>query len=346
MLHCLAVDHEEREGAHPPGPERLRDRQRPGAGLTVRASALVERPPAWSLAVTAMLSVQLGAAVSVGLLDRLGVAGTAWLRMLVAAAGFAAMARPRFWRWSRLDLGAPVLLGLVTVGMILVFQAAVARIPLGTVVAIEFLGPLTVAALHAGSRRALAWPLLALAGVLLLTRPWAGAVDVLGVVLAAVAGTCWGAYIVVTQHVGDRFSGVDGLAVSMPVAALVSAPLGVPQVWGRLDVRSALLVVLCALLAPLLPWICELYALRRLSTTAFGTLMALEPAIAVAVGAALLSQAPDGLQVLGTALVVVAGVAAERTGRRSPPQGSGSVASGAEDEERSGDGRVEQRARP
>lgn len=304
-----------------------------------RASALVERSPAWSLAVTAMLSVQLGAAVSVGLLDRLGVAGTAWLRMLVAAAGFVALARPRFWRWERRDLRAPLLLGLVTVGMILVFQAAVARIPLGTVVAIEFLGPLTVAAVHAGSRRALAWPLLALSGVLLLTQPWEAAVNVPGVALAALAGTCWGAYIVITQHVGDRFSGVDGLAVSMPVAALVSAPLGLPAVWGRLDVRSALLVLLCALLAPLLPWICELYALRRLSTTAFGTLMALEPAIAVAVGAALLSQLPDGLQVVGTVVVVVAGAAAERTGRRAP-----AVVDGPLVQERSGDGRVEQRA--
>ena len=286
---------------------------------SVRAAGLLERPPAWSLAVTAMLSVQLGAAVSVGLLDRLGVAGTAWLRMVVAAGVFLALARPRLWQWPLRDLRAPALLGVVTVGMVLVFQAAIARIPLGTVVAVEFLGPLTVAAVTAGTRRALGWPFLAFGGVLLLTQPWRDAVDPVGVALAAVAGACWGAYIVITQRVGDRFSGVDGLAVSMPVAALLSAPLGLPALWGRLDLRSLLLGLLCALLAPVLPWVCELYALRRLSTTAFGTLMALEPAIAVVIGVLLLSQLPDVLQGFGTALVVTAGIAAERTGRREHP---------------------------
>ncbi|WP_198954385.1 DMT family transporter [Kineosporia sp. R_H_3] len=266
-----------------------------------------------------MLSVQLGAAVSVHLLDRVGAAGTGWLRMLIAAIGFLALARPRFTQWSLRDLRAPALLGLATAGMILTFQAAIASIPLGTVVAIEFLGPLTVAAVHSPTRRALAWPALALAGVLLLTQPWAGPVNLTGIALAAAGGVSWGAYIVITQHVGDRFSGIDGLAVSMPVAALVSTPLGLPQVWGHLDTRALLLAALCALLAPFLPWICELYALRRLSKAAFGTLMALEPGLAVAVGATLLAQTPDVLQVLGIALVVAAGVAAERTGRRNEP---------------------------
>lgn len=278
------------------------------------------RPPAWSLAVTAMLSVQLGAAVSVDLLDRIGAAGTGWLRMLIAAVGFLALARPRLTQWSLRDLHAPALLGLATAGMILAFQAAIASIPLGTVVAIEFLGPLTVAAVHSATRRALAWPALALAGVLLLTKPWSGALNVAGIALAVVGGVSWGAYIVITQHVGDRFSGIDGLAVSMPVAALVATPLGLPQVWGHLDVGTLLLAALCALLAPFLPWICELYALRALSKTAFGTLMALEPALAVIVGAVLLAQGPDALQLLGTVLVVIAGVAAERSGHRDASQ--------------------------
>lgn len=285
----------------------------------MRLSAVVERPPAWTLAVAAMLSVQLGAAVSVGLLEQVGPVGAAWLRMVLAAVGFVALARPRLGRWSLRELRAPVLLGVVTAGMLVAFQTAIGLVPLGTVVAIEFLGPLTVAALHAPTRRALAWPVLAFAGVVLLTRPWEGAVNVPGVVLAAVAGVGWGSYIVITQHVGDRFSGVDGLAVSMPVAALVTTPFGLPQAWGDLGVEPLLLAAACALLAPFVPWIFELYALRRLSKAAFGTLMALEPAIAVGVGAAVLHQVPGGLALLGSGCVVVAGVGAERGGQRPVP---------------------------
>jgi inner membrane transporter RhtA len=129
---------------------------------------------------------------------------------------------------------------------------------------------------------------------------------------------------VVTQHVGDRFSGIDGLAVSIPVAALVSTPFGLAQAWGHVGPGVLLLAVVCALLAPILPWTFELYALRRLSKAAFGTLMALEPAIAVTIGAALLHQIPDALRMLGTVLVVVAGVAAERIGHRALPAGRGS----------------------
>jgi inner membrane transporter RhtA len=271
-----------------------------------------------------MLSVQLGAAVSLGLLEQVGAAGAAWLRMVLGALAFLVLARPRVWRWGWRGLRAPILLGVVTAGMLLPFQAAIGQIPLGTVVAIEFLGPLTVAAVHAPTRRALAWPALALAGVVLLTQPWAGHVNLAGVALAALAGVCWGAYIVITQHVGDRFSGIDGLAVSIPVAALVSTPFGLAQAWGHVGPGVLLLAVVCALLAPILPWTFELYALRRLSKAAFGTLMALEPAIAVTIGAALLHQIPDALRMLGTVLVVVAGVAAERIGHRALPAGRGS----------------------
>lgn len=285
----------------------------------MRPSAAVERVPAWSLAVSAMLSVQLGAAVSVSLLEQVGAAGAAWMRAVLGALGFLVIARPRLWRWGWRHLRAPILLGGVTAVMLLAFQAAIGEIPLGTVVAIEFLGPLTVAALHSPTWRALAWPALALGGVLLLTQPWAGDVNLTGVALAAVAGICWGTYIVITQHVGDRFAGIDGLAVSMPVAALLATPFGLPQAWGHIDAAVLLLATACALLAPFLPWMLELYALRRLSKAAFGTLMALEPAIAVAVGAALLHQAPDALRLLGTALVVMAGVGAVRIGRRTAP---------------------------
>jgi inner membrane transporter RhtA len=279
-------------------------------------SSPLDRAPAWSLAVVAMFSVQIGAAISVGLFDDIGVAGTAWLRITLGAIGFILIARPRYWQWSLRELRAPILLGLVSAVMTLAFLAAIDLMPLGTVVAIEFLGPLTVAAINSRSRRALAWPALALVGVVLLTEPWQGAASVAGIAFAAIAGVGWGLYIVITQHVGDRFSGVDGLAISLPVAALVTAAVGLPQAWGHLTLQVLLVGLAAAILLPLIPWTLELYALRRLSKAAFGTLMALEPAIALVIGLVVLHQIPVAAQIAGIVLVVVAGVAAERTGHR------------------------------
>mgnify|MGYP002400519011 CR=1 FL=1 len=263
-----------------------------------------------------MVSVQLGAALSVGLFEDIGVAGTAWLRITLGAVGFVLIARPRYWRWTWRELRAPILLGVVSAGMTLSFLAAISLLPLGTAVAIEFLGPLTVAAVHSRSRRALIWPLLALLGVLLLTEPWTGSPNVAGIAFALLAGAGWGLYIVITQHVGDRFDGVDGLAISMPVAALVAAVVGLPQAWGHINAHVLLVALAAAILLPLIPWTFELYALRRLTKSAFGTLMALEPAIALGIGAVALHQSPTLPQLLGMACVVLAGVAAERSGRR------------------------------
>ena len=276
----------------------------------------LDRVPAWALAAVAMFSVQLGAAISVGLFDEIGVAGTAWLRITFGATGFILLARPRYWRWSWQELRAPILLGVVSGFMTLTFLGAISRLPLGTAVAIEFLGPLTVAALHSRSRRALAWPALALVGVVLMTEPWQGTPSLLGIGLAAMSAVGWGLYIVITQHVGDRFSGVDGLAISLPVAAIVTAVFGIPQAWGNLTLEVLLVGLVAAILLPLIPWTFELYALRRLTKAAFGTLMALEPAIALVIGALVLRQTPAVPQLVGIGCVVAAGIAAERRGAR------------------------------
>lgn len=277
---------------------------------------MFERTPAWLLAVVAMLSVQFGAAVSVYLFDDVGVGGTAWLRLTLSALVLILLVRPRYWRWPMCDLRTPILLGAVSAGMTLAFLAAIDRLPLGTVVAIEFLGPLTVAAVNSHSRRALAWPALALVGVVMLTEPWRSEVDLIGIALAGVAAVGWALYIVITQRVGDRFDGLFGLSVSIPVAAVITAVVGVPQVWGNLTLEVLLVALGAAILLPLIPWTLEFLALRRLTKSAFGTLMALEPAFAVMVGVAVLGQAAGVLDLVGIACVIVAGVASARAGRR------------------------------
>ena len=277
---------------------------------------MTQRVPAWTLAVAAMLSVQIGAALSVGLFDQVGAGGTAWLRLTAGAVIFLLISRPqlRGLRWP--DLRAALALGVATGLITTSFLAAIERIPLGTAVAIEFLGPLGVAVLRSRSRALLVWPALALSGVLLLTQPWRGSVDPVGIALAAVAAVGWGTYIVLTQHIGDRFAGLQGLSITIPVAAVTASVIGVPQALGNITWQVVAAAFGLALLLPVIPFSLEMLALRRLTTAAFGTLMSLEPAFGLLMGLLLLSQIPDAGQVVGVALLVAAGIGAERSGHR------------------------------
>ncbi|QTE31458.1 EamA family transporter [Pengzhenrongella sicca] len=263
-----------------------------------------------------MLCVQLGLAASIGLVDDLGPAGVAWLRLGWAGVIFLLLVRPRPWTMSRRGLRASVLLGVVTAGVTLLFMAAVSRLPLGTASALEFLGPLGVAVAHSPGLRKLVWPVLAGLGVLLMTEPWLGKVDAVGVGFALGAAVCWAAYIVLTQRVGDEVSGLRGLAISMPVAALVATVVAAPSTVGSLTWPLVAAGLGLAILLPTVPFTFELLALRRLTTAAFGTLMSLEPAIALLIGLVFLQQQPGLVPVLGIAFVVAAGIGAERSGAR------------------------------
>lgn len=274
--------------------------------------------PPWTLAVAAMLSVQLGSALSVDLIAKVGAGGTAWLRLSMGAIVFVVLARPPLRSIRRAD--GPALLGLgVTTGVqTVVFLAAIDRIPLGTCVAIEFLGPMTVAAMRSRHVRALVWPALALLGVVLLTAPWRGDVNVTGVGFAALSAVCWGVYILLTQRVGDRFTGIDALSLTVPVAAVTSAVVGIPQASGHLTLGVVAASVGLAILLPVLPFALEMLALRQMTQAAFGTLMALEPAFGVLLGLLVLHQRLSWAQLMGILLVVTAGAAAQRGGRRRP----------------------------
>jgi inner membrane transporter RhtA len=258
------------------------------------------------MAGAAMCCVQLGLAVSVGLSDRLGPEGVAWLRLAGAAVILVAFTRPWRARLSRSALLTCVMLGLVTAGMTLLFMAAAVRIPLGTASAMEFLGPLSVAVIR-GRKAGRWWALVAAGGVAALTQPWHGGTNPAGLLLALGAGACWAAYILLTQRAGDEASGLQALAVSMPVAAVATTLFVGPAVFGRLDWPLLLMGVGLALLMPVIPFSLELLALRRLKASTFGTLMSVEPAIAAIIGFAVLGQTPGLSTVLGIALVVAAG---------------------------------------
>lgn len=270
------------------------------------------------MAVTAMIFVQLGLAASVGLFDRLGPEGAAWLRLAWAGVLLLIVVRPRPSWFTRTSLVAGIGLGIVTAAMTMLFMAAAARLPLGTASAIEFLGPLSVAAWR-GRGIARLWVAPAAVGVVLLTEPWRGAVDAVGVAYALGAAACWAAYILLTQRVGDEVSGIKGLAISIPVAGVVATVLAGPATIPHLTVELVIIGLGLALLVPVFPFALEMLALRRLSTAAFGTLMSLEPAIALLIGLVVLHQVPGALPVLGLLCVVMAGIGAERTGARSRP---------------------------
>jgi inner membrane transporter RhtA len=269
--------------------------------------------PAPALALTAMASVQAGAALSTHLFQAVTPAGSAWLRLVIAAVILLLVTRPRPRAIGWPALRGAVLLGLMTAVLTLAFIEAVARIPLGTASAIEFLGPLGVAAIRSHRRSALVWPALALAGVTGLTEPWHGQLNLAGVGFAAVSAVGWAGYILLTQRVGTQLRGLHGLAISLSTAALAAAPIAAWPALRGLTPVIALQALGLAALVPLLPFTLELLALRRMRVAAFGTLMALEPAMAAVIGLLLLAQLPALWQIAGITLVVTAGIGAQRT---------------------------------
>jgi inner membrane transporter RhtA len=267
-----------------------------------------------ALTVLSMASVQLSDAWSVTVLGTVGAFGTAWLRAAFGALLLLLLVRPRVRSTTARQWRAIVPLGVSSAVLSLSFLAALHHLPLGTAVAIEFLGPLAVAV-----RRNLVWPAVALAGVLVLTQPWHATMPLVGVALAATSAAAWAACILLTARVGRRVPGLDGVALAMPVAALVLAPWGAVTAIAHLDAASTVHALALAALMPALPFVLETAALRRLPQAAFATLMSVEPALAAIVGALVLHQRLGSAQAMGVLLVVAAGIGATRRPRRREP---------------------------
>jgi inner membrane transporter RhtA len=272
-------------------------------------------PTGVALAVGAMAIIQLGIALSEPLLHEIGPAGVVTLRLLVAAAVLWPLTRPSL---RGADLWPAIALGFCVGAQTLAFFAAIDRIPLGIAVAIEFLGPLSVGL--AGSRRRLdaLWVAAAAAGVALLTLgPGGGGLDAAGLALAGGAAVCWAGYILLTKRVGASWSGLDGLAVALAVAAALTLGPGVATAGTDL-IHPAVLATGAglALLAPLAPFALEMLALRRLPSAVFGVIMSLEPAIGALLGFALLGQRLGLAAVAAIGLILVASAGATLSSSR------------------------------
>ncbi|RQQ20484.1 EamA family transporter [Burkholderia stagnalis] len=282
---------------------------RPGGAE--RASASFAGAVAPLLAVASMCSVQLGAALSRPATIEYGTVSTTWLRLCFAALALAIVVRPPLRTYSRQRWIAAVALGSAMAAMTLCFFAAVRRVPLGLAVAINFVGPLAVATFGVRKPAMLAWPRLALAGVLLLARQdgmWVASPAALIFPIGSALG--WAAYILLMKRVGTLFDGLQGLSTSLIVAALVTTPFGLAQSGGHLPAGQLVDAAYLAVLVPLFPYVLELIALRRMSASAFGILMSAEPAIAAAIGFVVLAQPMGALQIAGTLCVVGASIGA------------------------------------
>ncbi|MFJ8966574.1 EamA family transporter [Lentzea sp. NPDC102401] len=275
---------------------------------------LVGGIPPTALVLLGIVSVQVGAAFAKQLFTVAGAAGMVTLRLLMAALVLVLIWRPSL-RLDRRTLVTVVTYGAVLAVMNLCFYAALARIPLGAAVTIEFLGPLAVAV--AGSRRWLdgVWVLLAGTGVVLLTRVQGGLLWT-GVLFALAAGACWAAYILVTAKLGSQTNDGKGLALAMVVGTVIALPFGIGSAGtAMLDPMVLAVAIVVALMSSVVPYSLELEALRRMPPRVFGILMSLEPAVAAVAGLVLLGEHLAPAQWVAVGCVVIASVGATRSAK-------------------------------
>lgn len=296
------------------------DRVGPGSvprfSLVATASRALGAVPPPAQVLAGIVSVQIGAALAKNLFGTIGSTGTVALRLFFAAAVLLLVWRPRV-RLTRRAWAVIGAYGLVLGAMNVCFYLALADIPLGVVVTIEFLGPLAVAI--GGSRRWLdgLWALLAAGGVVLLTEG-RGDLNLTGILFALAAALCWALYILLSAALGRHTSDGGGLAIGMTLAAVLVMPIGFADSGTALFEPWVLLVGLgVALLSSVVPYSLELEALRKIPPKVFGVLMSLEPAVAALVGLLVLGEILGPLQWVAVLLVVTASAGATRMARTS-----------------------------
>lgn len=258
------------------------------------------------LVVAVGVLMQSGSALAVMVIDSVGVVQALWLRTALAAILLAAV-RPR---WVRLPAKGDrlLLLGLTIslVAMNFAFYQAISRAPVGIVVAVEFLGPLTLAVV--GSRRLLdiVWVVCAALGVALLARS-SGSVGLLGLMFALLAAACWAAFILLAKRSVSR---MDPLRVT--ILMMLGASVVLTPIWLGTGVkiaghgRALLLGLAVAVLSSALPYFLELAAIKRVRASTYGVLLSIEPAIAALMGFVILSQRLAGREIGAIIAIVLA----------------------------------------
>jgi inner membrane transporter RhtA len=285
--------------------------------------------------VGSALSSQVGAAVGSFAFPVLGPAGVVAVRQLVAAIVLLSAGRPRLRSFSWRQWQPVLLLALVFAVMNLSLYTAIDRVGLGLAVTLEFLGPLAVAL--AGSRRRtdLGCAAIAAAGLLVLMRPQP-TTDYLGLGLALLAAFCWAAYILLNRVIGQRIAGAQGSAAAAGISAAIYLPIGVVIFVRHPPTAAAFCCAMAAgILSSALPYLADLFVLRRVPAQAFGLFMSVNPVMAALVGVILLRQeltviewASIGVIVAANAISICTQRGADGDRRRSKRRGEAERYSG------------------
>ena len=299
--------------------------------MSLTPASTGDRVPPHAYFVVSAVFHYLGPAFAVLLFARVDALGVAWLRIAAAAVVFAVWRRP--WRHRR-DLGRAtrgtlVAWAAVLAGMNSVFYLALERLPLGTVAAVEFVPVLALAALAARTPRNLAALAGAVAGVALLADVRLAA-EPLGLAYAAANAVLFAAYIVLGHRVARdaALPGIDGLAISMLLAAVLALPLGIaaaaPALTDPVALAAGVGVGVCS---SVIPYVFDQLAMARLPRATYALLVSLLPATATVIGVVVLTQIPTRAELAGVALVV-AGVAVHRDRARDRAGAGGGAGAG------------------
>ncbi len=257
-----------------------------------------------------MLSIQAGASLAKTLFPILGAIGTTTLRIGFAAIVLCLIFRP--WRrsYSRSEIQKVCVYGASLGVMNILFYLALQKIPLGIAVALEFVGPLSVALFASRQKLDFLWAFLAAVGlyfVLPISAVSETALDPIGILFALGAGACWGFYIIFGKRVSESLPSDLAASLGMVVAAIVALPIGIWESGSKLvqfDVWPMAFAV--AILSSALPYSIEMRVLKALPTKTFGILMSLEPAIAALSGFVFLKENLNAVQIAAILCVMVA----------------------------------------
>ena len=279
----------------------------------LRADRIFNAAPPELFFILSAIAQYTGAIIAVNLFDEVSPATVAWLRVLSASLILLAFSyRQSRQRWSRRELYWVAAFGASTALMNLFFYLAIDRLPLGKGVTIEFIGPITVAALRTRSVRNTVALLFAAVGVVVLGGVELGN-EPLGLVFILAASVMWAGYIVMGSRVALADRGVSGLALGLLFGGIVITPFAAGDAGAAFSSGKILIgCILVGLLSNAIGYGIDQSTLRRIPIRRFSVMLALLPVCAAIFGFIFLDQSPSLLDLLGMALVLTGVAVQER----------------------------------